>query len=124
MANYAAHLPITMTELIGPKTNSRTVAVLHPDMHQGTESGHMDAGRARISQREGDRCAWLPSKHLANLYLKNYRDWNQVARDGKDAQGNVDPAKLVLAPVTQWDELVYLDDTYVAGQEVLLKDPA
>ena len=124
MANYAANLAISMTETIGPVTNSRTVAILHPDRFVGTESGRVDAGRARIAQRAADRHAWLPSKKLSNIYLKNYRDYNQVARNAYDSYGNVDQRKQILAPVTQWDEIVYLDATYVAGQANLLKDPS
>ena len=64
---FAGDLRISATEEFGPKLNSRTVAILHPDMHQTSQ----DLGRARIDQRRVDRSAYLPDLKLNNLILKD-----------------------------------------------------
>src|ERR1039458_9561141 len=67
MTTFNADLRIPPTEQFGPKLNSRTVALLHPDLYQTNQ----DAGRKRIAQREVDRIAYLPDDNLSNLYLKD-----------------------------------------------------
>lgn len=72
MTYLAGDLRIPMTEEFGPKLNSRTVAILHPDMHQTSQ----DAGRERVSQRRVDRSTWLPDEHLGNLIIKDVHEVN------------------------------------------------
>jgi hypothetical protein len=73
MTTFNADLRIPPTEQFGPKLNSRTVALLHPDMYQTNQ----DIGRTRIAQREVDRIAWLPDNNLSNLYLKDINTLDQ-----------------------------------------------
>lgn len=68
MASFVlGDLRISATEEVGPKLNSRTVAILHPDMHQTSQ----DLGRARVDQRRVDRSTWLPDLELNNLIMKD-----------------------------------------------------
>lgn len=122
MALYQAYLPISATETIGPVTNSRTVAILHPDMHVGSETGHVDAGRARITQRQADRDAYLPThRFLSNMYLRNRLNYDLSTRDIYDNLGNISYNRRLISQVTAWDDIVYNDNTYVAGQDVLVR---
>jgi hypothetical protein len=72
-------LRIPATEQFGPKTNSRTVAILHPDMYQTSQ----DIGRTRVIQRQVDKSTWLPNQNLGNLVMK---DVFVVDADGHLAQ--------------------------------------
>lgn len=70
MTLLVGDLRIPTTEEFGPKLNSRTVAVLHPDMHQTSQ----DLGRERMSQRRVDKSTWIPDEHLNNLVLKDIHE--------------------------------------------------
>jgi hypothetical protein len=64
---FQGDLRIPMTEEFGPKLNSRTVAILHPDMHQTNQ----DLGRERVEQRRVDRSTYLPTHDLSNKVFKD-----------------------------------------------------
>jgi hypothetical protein len=131
MTLLVGDLRIPVTEEFGPKLNSRTVAILHPDMHQTNQ----DLGRERVSQRRIDRSTWLPNEHLGNLTLKDIHQIdsnNDVVVDPTAFYENqkVGPGE-PLSPVGPrvnekliYEELnsVYLKDHY--SQSALLGEPA
>lgn len=53
-------------ETIGPKTNSRTVKIFHPDMSQTSP----DRGRTELANRPNLKSFWLPGKNLNNIVRK------------------------------------------------------
>lgn len=112
--NFAADLRIVTTEEVGPKLNSRSVNLLHPDMHQTSA----DLGRARITQRAADRVAYLPSnlENANNVYLKNlYQvapDGTMEVRDLTDQLGNIVPGNGVGIVLPDGDQAQYLSDNY------------
>lgn len=53
-------------ETIGPKTNSRTTRVLHPDMYQTSP----DRGRDELANRPNLKSLWMPDKNLNNIVRK------------------------------------------------------
>ena len=112
MANtrYSADLRLNTTEKVGPKTNSRDVGILHPDMHQDSA----DRGRLHKSYRPAHRSTWLPGKLGAtNVNLKNLTDENGDARDGMDTQGNIDRNKKIhVDKVAESAEAVYMNEQY------------
>lgn len=64
-------------EEIGPKTNPRTVRVLHPDYYQTSP----DQARIERAPRDGYIDTWIPTKNLNNIKIKSgeYRptaSWN------------------------------------------------
>lgn len=112
MANtrYSADLRLNTTEKIGPKTNSRDVAILHPDMHQDSP----DRGREHMATRPAHRSTWLPGKLAgSNVNLVNLTDDLGAARDGVDTQGNIDKNKRVYVELEETSaEAVYMNEQY------------
>ena len=62
-------------ESIGPSTNWRTVAVLHPDQYQSSP----DLGRTATANRPAIT-AWLPDSLLNNMVFKNPETNNPVSK--------------------------------------------
>lgn len=79
--NATAHIDTLNQEKIGPKTNSRTVRLLHPDMHQTSP----DRGRTEIANRPTLKSIWLPDKKLNNINLKNSQALSN-ALEGENGQ--------------------------------------
>ena len=71
--NATANVGISNQEDIGPKTNSKSVRMLHPDMHQTSP----DRGRDELAAHAKLKSVWLPDKKLNNIELKN----NQALRN-------------------------------------------
>jgi len=134
MANiFFGDLRIPASEQVGPKLNSRTVALLHPDMYVTSP----DAGRARVKQRQVDRSTWLPDKDLTNIIVKSV---NETLPDGTVAvkthiyeEQKVGPGE-PLAPVSPrlnedivFEELnnvkeKYLEDNYAQIMDYAIAD--
>jgi hypothetical protein len=67
---FQVNLELNTHEVIGPITNPRNVAVLHPDRHVNLDL--QDEARDSIAQREDHRSTWLPGLTAAeNIALKN-----------------------------------------------------
>lgn len=117
MANpkYSADLRLNTTEKIGPKTNSRDVGILHPDMHQDSA----DRGRLHQSYRPAHRSTWLPGKLAgSNMNLVNLTDEDGNARPATDNQGNLDKEKKVKVELTEGSaEATYVDEQYTHDTE-------
>lgn len=63
-----AMLEVKPEETVGPKTNSRTVSLFHPDMSQTSP----DRGRAELAIRGNFRSCWLPTNLQKNIKLNQY----------------------------------------------------
>jgi len=55
MATITPNLEVGMTEVFGPKTNQKTIAVLGPDMY----TKDADAGRLAQITRAASRSTWM-----------------------------------------------------------------
>lgn len=66
VAVYAT-LNLNANEVIGPKTNSKTTGIFHPDMSQTSP----DRGKTEKATRANQRSTWLPTKLGTNIELKN-----------------------------------------------------
>lgn len=96
-----ADLRLKAQEDVGPKTNSRSVAMLHPDMYQSSA----DLGRTQKTTRANQRSAWLPDNKLNNIQLKkNYEVYPTHQLLGSDIG--------VTGQYLQGEETVYVAKQY------------
>lgn len=65
---FSVNLERPTDELVGPKTNQKSVNLLHPDMHDSSP----DRGRTNAAQHDVQRISWLPGFLAAeNLTLED-----------------------------------------------------
>lgn len=116
---FAGDLRISATEEFGPKLNSRTVAILHPDMHQTSQ----DLGRERVSQRRVDRSTYLPDLKLNNLILKDAYTLDENGELKAQNQYSVqkvgpgEPLAAVAAAINK--EVLYVESDPVKAQYIV-----
>ena len=56
MAQFSPNMQVVLTEVVGPKTNQKTIGVLSPDQFQSSP----DVGRAATVARAQTRSTWFP----------------------------------------------------------------
>lgn len=112
---YVADTRIPTTEVVGPKTNSRTVSILHPDMHVT----HPDAGRTRVTERQVDKSVYLPNHDLCNVVKKSpykiNKDNELEAKALYDIHGRLNEEAYLLE--TDAIKAKYLKDNYGVSNE-------
>lgn len=73
-----ANLELKTEEAVGPKTNSRNVKMLHPDMHQTSP----DQGRVELTNRHHTVSTWLPTKNKNNIALQHFGSLSDTDANG------------------------------------------
>lgn len=66
---FRVNLELNSTELLGPKTNSRSPSILHPDRHDNDQ----DRAVSNMANHKDLRSTWIPGLSAAN---------NRALKDG------------------------------------------
>ena len=92
---FRVNLELNSTELMGPKTNSRSPGILHPDRHDNDQ----DRAVSNIANHVELRSTWIPGLSAAN---------NREMKDGET--------------FTEYGQnAIYLKDRYTTGDNPILE---